>query len=48
MDDGKAPTLQAFGAASVSIYVGNAQQQVSVAVTLNSRNYHGYEPMLTD
>jgi hypothetical protein len=26
-DDGKAPTLQAFGAAKVSIYAGNAQQQ---------------------
>jgi len=28
MDDGHAPTLQAFGDASISIYAGNAQQQV--------------------
>jgi hypothetical protein len=30
IDDGKSPSLTAFGDASLSIYVGNAQQQVSI------------------
>lgn len=30
-DDGQAPSLQEFGNAKVSIYVGNAQQQACLA-----------------
>ena len=39
MDDGHAPTLQAFGDASISIYAGNAQQQVMHDRYLFARQY---------
>ena len=34
MDDGNAPTLEAFGPAKISIYAGNADQQVKMKVQI--------------
>jgi len=37
-DDGQAPSLQDFGNAKVSVYVGNAQQQTSLQLIVDSVN----------
>ena len=47
MDDGKAPTLQQFGNASIGIYVGNVNQQVCLIATQSLRTGIDIDPPQT-